>query len=123
MQRLVSGYVFGDSMYCCCGDEWDAVSLYKAVEEQECRPYKYFLKYYDMTSNRFDGCSRVLDMAHHVKRCFNADLEIPVIFCPNGSLLDGYHRIVKALALDLSFVMAYRLKKMPEPDRTASEER
>ena len=112
-RRLVSKYTFSDSSYIDSGVEISAVDLYKEVESQGCVAYKFYLKYYDMTTCRFRDCDRVIDMAHHVMRCMNVDIDIPIIISPYGCVLDGYHRIVRALADGLPYVMAYRLKSFP----------
>lgn len=119
-RKLITDYGFGESMFRECGNEWDASTLYQAAKDQKCRAFKFPLKFFNMTTRRF-GASSVADMAHHAKRIMNADLDIPVVLCPDGGVLDGFHRITRALALDKGHVMAYRLKEMPEPDRTGVE--
>ena len=119
--NLVGDYGFEDSLFHDNGREWDASTLYEAVKSQKIRAYQFPLKYYNMTIKRYNGVCDVADMAHHVKRCLAVDLSIPIILCPDGSVLDGYHRITMALAQGLDFVMAYRLKEMPPPDRVDVE--
>jgi hypothetical protein len=45
----------------------------------------------------------------------NADPDIPIIVGPLGSIMDGYHRIMKALVDGRGYVMALRLTELPEP--------
>ena len=117
MKKLVEDFAFKESLYKSDDRIWDATTLYKAAKDQKCRKYKFPLKYYDMCAGRFRHVYDVADMAHHVKRVLNADMDIPIVICPNGDVVDGYHRIVKALAMDIDHVMAYRLKEMPPHDR------
>ncbi|WP_221406887.1 hypothetical protein [Empedobacter brevis] len=45
-----------------------------------------------------------------------ADLVYPIIICPDGKLVDGMHRVVKALLEGLTSIQAYHLPVLPEPD-------
>ena len=103
-----------------CGDEfWKAKTLYDAAEEQGCKPYRLPLKFIDMSDNRWQRSARIVDVAHHYTRIRNADTSIPIILSPVGGILDGYHRIVRALVDGEKYIMALRLLDMPEPDEGA----
>lgn len=56
------------------------------------------------------------EVAKHAERIFNADLSYPVILNDDGSLMDGGHRICKALIRGQSSVQAVQFDVMPEPD-------
>lgn len=45
-----------------------------------------------------------------------ADLTYPIIIDHVGRVLDGMHRVCKALNQGLETILAYRLLEMPEPD-------
>lgn len=45
-----------------------------------------------------------------------ADLAFPILPGPDGALLDGMHRVAKALLQGWPTVRAYRLAALPEPD-------
>ena len=51
----------------------------------------------------------------HIKRCLVADLNQPIIVW-DGKVLDGCHRIVKALAMGQSEVKAKVIRDIPAPD-------
>ena len=55
-------------------------------------------------------------MAHHMALVEKTDLSHPVILCADGRLMDGMHRLVRALAEDRTYVPAVRLSKTPPPD-------
>ncbi len=55
-------------------------------------------------------------IAQHMRLVQAADLAFPIILCPEGKLLDGMHRAVKALLEEREFIAAYRLPYLPEPD-------
>lgn len=52
----------------------------------------------------------------HVKRVMSADLSFPIILHGDSIVVDGMHRICKALFLGQKTVRAVRLDTLPEPD-------
>ena len=58
-------------------------------------------------------CRAVID---HCKRMIDADLSYPVIVGPKGEVLDGVHRIGKAMLAGATSVRAVRLPAMPPED-------
>jgi hypothetical protein len=61
------------------------------------------------------------ELAEHVTRVNDADLDHPVLMDPDGFIMDGWHRIVKALCLGKQTVKAVRFIELPsyeftEPD-------
>ena len=55
-------------------------------------------------------------IAAHFKLMLAADLQYPIILCAEGRLMDGMHRITKALALRQQTILSVRFKETPEPD-------
>ena len=58
-------------------------------------------------------CRRV---AEHAKLIYDTSLERPIIIDPEGRVLDGMHRVCKALISGLKTIKAVHLPAMPEPD-------
>jgi len=56
------------------------------------------------------------EVAKHVGRIQSAELAYPIILNENGDLMDGGHRICKALLDGQTKIMAVQFKKMPDPD-------
>lgn len=52
----------------------------------------------------------------HMRLVEETDLAYPIILCPAGRIMDGMHRVVKALLAGKSHIMAVQLAVMPEPD-------
>ena len=50
----------------------------------------------------------------HLERCLTADLSYPIIVCDNR-IIDGTHRVIKALAEGKTSIKARVLTKMPPP--------
>lgn len=55
-------------------------------------------------------------ITQHIKLVNDSDLNYPIIICPDGKLMDGMHRVVKANLLELKTIKAYRLLTLPKPD-------
>jgi len=53
----------------------------------------------------------------HAQRIMDADLTYPIILGADGKLMDGAHRVAKALITGQSTVGARRFKMEPAPDR------
>ncbi len=55
-------------------------------------------------------------IAEHMRLVQDCDLAYPIILCPAGRLMDGMHRVLKALLLGHGHIRAYRLPELPAPD-------
>lgn len=58
----------------------------------------------------------IKNVAFHAKRIFDANLEYPIILNEDGSLMDGGHRVAKAILEGLNCISAVKFPQMPEPD-------
>ena len=52
----------------------------------------------------------------HIILIENTNLDYPIILHPDGSVMDGMHRICKAYLLNNKKIRAIRLINLPEPD-------
>lgn len=64
---------------------------------------------------------RLKDMATHFIAVRDADLNFPIILDEDGVLMDGRHRIVKALVEGVDTIKFVRFETNPEPDSKESE--
>lgn len=55
-------------------------------------------------------------LADHIKRVNDTNLEYPVIMDADGLIMDGWHRVVKALVEGRETIKAVRFEKTPSPD-------
>ena len=58
-------------------------------------------------------CRQVIE---HMQLVEAADLQYPIILCPQGRVMDGMHRVAKALLLGKNEIAAVRLLELPSPD-------
>ncbi len=56
------------------------------------------------------------DIVEHMRLVQAADLAYPIILAADGSVMDGMHRIAKALLLGDTHILAVRFQLTPEPD-------
>ena len=52
----------------------------------------------------------------HARAILDADLAFPIVLDPEGGVLDGMHRVGKALLQGLPTIAARRLPHLPPPD-------
>ena len=52
--------------------------------------------------------------AEHIKRVNDADLDYPIILAPDGFVLDGKHRLAKAISLGNKTIKAVQFSEMPD---------
>jgi hypothetical protein len=55
-------------------------------------------------------------VADHCRRIMAADLDLPIILSPDGALMDGGHRIARALMEGVTHLPAVRFETMPPAD-------
>ena len=58
----------------------------------------------------------IRQVAQHCQRIMDADFCYPIILHADGSLMDGGHRVAKALIQGLDKIKAVRFLVTPEPD-------
>ena len=67
----------------------------------------------------FDGSTAaptVRAIVEHARLMRDADLSFPVILGPDGRVMDGMHRIARAMLEGRTEVSAVRFPALPEPD-------
>lgn len=99
--------------------KWRCSRLFKLIEnlpvldiplDHLCVFYK--LKTYSPTLREF---------ASEMKRIMKSDLKYPIILDEDGEVIDGRHRIIKALYLGHKTIKAVRFDINPEPDEIEKE--
>lgn len=52
----------------------------------------------------------------HMELILEADMDYPIILCPEGRVMDGMHRVAKALLEGKQGIRAVRMESLPSPD-------
>ena len=59
------------------------------------------------------------EMVMHMKAVNNSDLDSPIILDEDGELMDGRHRLMKAMLLGVDAIKVVRFDENPSPDKVA----
>lgn len=57
-----------------------------------------------------------LQIIEHIQLVNAADLSYPIILCAQGRVMDGMHRVAKAILLNQSHIQAVQFTQTPTPD-------
>lgn len=57
----------------------------------------------------------------HIAAVLEADLKYPIILAPTGEIMDGRHRVAKAILKGDETIKAVQLSKWPEGERISDE--
>lgn len=63
-----------------------------------------------------NGGIEIKNFAKHWKRANKVNLDYPIILDDAGFIMDGWHRVAKALFLGMATIKAVRFDKTPECD-------
>ena len=115
--KLVYDFTFEESGYVRGNEYWKAETLYNYVKKKKIKPFKMSLASFNLNLvyHQFDN-DNLYAVIYQIKRVANCDIEKPIVIDDVGQVADGMHRIVKAISMDMEYIMAYRLTDMPTPD-------
>jgi hypothetical protein len=100
-------------------DGRDYYSVARLVDEtKHLEPFDIPLAAINLSDVIWGECN-IFDIAFHVKKVQEADLDKPIILDWHGAIADGRHRVIKALANGHTTIKAVRMTWKIEPDRTA----
>lgn len=100
---------------CRDGDkEWDVGTLFAAAKGL--KPYDLQLSALNLDI-RFPDATTMAMFLYQAKRVLDADLSYPIIQAPDGWIMDGLHRVAKAILEGKTTIKAVRLPVLPNPDR------
>ena len=98
------------------GRVWSVESLIKASENLDVIEFDLSTVSLDDPNFIIWDFTRVHDVIVHYKRIRDADLSIPIILRSDGVVMNGRHRIIKALADGIKTLPAKRFINDPESD-------
>jgi hypothetical protein len=98
-------------------DAWDVDRLIELTREFEVHEVALSdLSEIDSNYWSLSDHSTVREVAEHVMYVNEADLSYPIILAASGRIMDGMHRVVRALLLGQSTIRAVRFVTDPDPD-------
>jgi len=96
------------------GKQWSVASLIERAKGLE--PFDLPLCAVYIGSNIFSPITNAKDLAEHVMRVNAVDMKHPVILDGEGFIMDGWHRVVRALAEGRATIKAVRFDETPSPN-------
>jgi hypothetical protein len=98
--------------------EWNVYHLWEKAKELpqkaiEIESLKEVDKVMWFNEKRKPTLKRVVE---HMKRIKEADLSIPIILNSDGTLMDGGHRVARAILENQKTILAVQFEEMPDPD-------
>ncbi len=96
------------------GNVWRAYSLIEASKD-------FPIIQFDITKISLEEILRwklvnLRDYLNHYRRVAIADLNNPIILRSDGYIMNGWHRVIKALNKGVTYLPAKQLKELPKPD-------
>lgn len=97
---------------------WDVDNLVRLTQDQpeELLPLSAIGEVDENWWFAFGEEPTVRSVVEHVRLLQETDLDYPIIVDPDGRLMDGMHRVAKALSQGAETIRAKRLAVLPEPD-------
>ena len=114
-QRVkIKGCNLADNTFKDCKKVWLVTSL---IERSKDLPvFEVPLAGFFSGSNVFDPITSAYSLAKHMKRVQETDLAHPLILDEEGFIMDGWHRVAKALLEGRETIKAVRFETTPAPD-------
>jgi len=111
----INDHLIGEGRYILGGQEWDMSTLINATEGLPV--FDLQLAALDLSVYPWGNDGKTLmSFLYHFKRIKKVNLSNPVIMDPTGYIIDGWHRVAKAIINGKTTIKAIRLLVMPEPD-------
>jgi hypothetical protein len=96
------------------GEVWGVARLIELTKNFE--PFEIPLVAIHIGEKVFSESRSARAIAEHVKRVNETDLQHPIILDPDGFIMDGWHRVTKALVEGRETIKAVRFKELPYRD-------
>lgn len=93
---------------------WSIASLIESAKGLE--PFDLPLCCIYIGTDIFYPVTNARDLAEHVMRVSAVDMGHPIILDADGFIMDGWHRVVRALAEGRKTIRAVRFEATPEPN-------
>jgi 8-oxo-dGTP pyrophosphatase MutT (NUDIX family) len=109
-EKDINGHTFSSR-----GKTWQVARLHQRAAELN--PYEVPLEQFDQTLGSSPwGQVSLRNFVDHMNRVSKADLNYPIILSDEGRVMDGMHRLARALQLGRKRILAVRFPVTPEPD-------
>ena len=96
------------------GKRWSVASLIERAKDLE--PFDLPLCAVYIAANIFNPITSAKGLAEHVMRMNSVNMEHPVILDGEGFIMDGWHRVARALSEGRTTIKAVRFDETPPPN-------
>ena len=110
----LDGVSIVDNIACYKGETFDVPTLIEWCKQQDYPVFDTPLASLSIDSIPWTNLDDMYDFCHHMKRVNDCSLEYPIMLAPNGCILDGAHRICKAIILGKKTIKCIRIQTMPK---------
>ena len=76
--------------------------------------FDYNIEHLDLSNSVWEPMEVMYQFIQHVKMCEDADIECPIILNEDNSVLDGWHRMIKAFMQGDKTIKAVKFKDQPD---------
>lgn len=115
----IEGCAVHENTYSVDGKVWSVTNLIARAKELE--PFDLPLAAIYLGTEVWPPDGSPYGMAFHMRRALDVDTSYPVILCEKGFIMDGWHRVLRALIDGKATIKAVRFTKTPPHDYLESK--
>lgn len=90
-------------------------------QARDLKPFKLPLRGINLDYSSLTVRDTLSNFICHVKAVFDSSLEYPIILAPDGFIMDGRHRLCKAMLLGKKTIDAVQFTEWPEPSEIVDD--
>ena len=102
----IDGCFVADNTYSSDGKVWTVTNLIARAKDLE--PFDLPLAAIYSGTEVWTPVGSAYGIAHHVRRALDVNTEYPIILCQQGFIMDGWHRVLRALIDGKTTIKAVR---------------
>ena len=110
----IDGCFVADNTYSADGKVWTVTNLIARAKDLE--PFDLPLAAIYLGADVWAPESSPYGMAFHMRRALDVNTDYPIILSEEGFIMDGWHRVLRALIDGKSTIKAVRFSKTPAYD-------
>ena len=110
----IDGCFVADNTYSSDGKVWIVTNLIARAKDLE--PFDLPLAAIYSGTEVWTPVGSAYGIAHHVRRALDVNTEYPIILCQQGFIMDGWHRVLRALIDGKTTIKAVRFVETPPYD-------
>ena len=110
----IDGCFVADNTYSADGKVWTVTNLIARAKDLE--PFDLPLAAIYSGTEVWTPVGSAYGIAHHVRRALDVNTSFPIIMCQQGFIMDGWHRVLRALIDGKTTIKAVRFAETPLHD-------